>query len=79
MSEEKAIEMFVPYESRDKAKNLKCRWDSLRKYWYIHKEDINNKHIEDYKEFSVYALVDNHVSNDIKKEFNCILQESLYL
>ena len=39
--------------------------------WYIRNVDIDEGHREQYKKYSLYALLDNQVSNNIIKEFNC--------
>ena len=34
------VDLNVPYEAKDKAKELGARWDSVRKRWYV-EGDVN--------------------------------------
>ena len=39
------IILSVPYSERKRAKQLKCRWNSKAKYWYIKTNDIVSEEI----------------------------------
>ena len=73
MSEEKVNKvrkMFVSFDDRDDAKMAGCRWDSVKKCWYMYswKYDIVR---DQCAKFRLYALIDNSDHKDNKKELNC--------
>ena len=67
----KVIQMFVPYEAKNKAKESGCRWDSSMNCWYVSLQKYNDDK-DKYKAFRSIAFVDtNDVTNDSMKELGC--------
>jgi hypothetical protein len=60
-------EVFVNYESKDVAKNMGCKWDSLKSRWYV-PNSLYIQDVEVYNDFRALALVDRNdiISYDMK-------------
>jgi hypothetical protein len=64
-------ELFVNYESKDTAKKLGCRWDSVASRWYV-SNAIYKQDIELFNDFRAYALVDrNDIASEDMKLLGC--------
>jgi hypothetical protein len=60
------IYLQIPYEHRDVAKNVKCRFDKEAKLWYT--EDKKNGLISQYK---VIPLQIKYEDKDLAKSIGC--------
>jgi len=37
--------LYVPYEMKDKAREVKCKWDKDKKSWYCEPDNARAKHL----------------------------------
>ena len=61
--------LLVPFEDKDKVKELGCKWDSVDKFWYYTSE--THKLPEELKKYKSHQV---HIEYEMKDHFKSILK-----